>query len=72
MEELKAKIIKNSDSTYAIPCVPLEDNLPEDVTIEDIVEGRVNLSEYMATPLTIEEALEELQKIKEDKMKGKN
>ena len=72
MEELKAKIIKNSDGTYAIPCVPLEDNLPEGVTIEDIVEGRVNLSEYMATPLTIEEALKELQKVKEDKMKGKN
>ena len=72
MEELKAKIIKNSDGTYAIPCVPLEDNLPEDVTIEDIVEGRVNLNEYMATPLTIEAASKELQKIKEDKMKGKN
>ena len=72
MEKIDIKIIKNSDGTYVIPCVPLEDNLPEDVTIEDIVEGRVNLSEYMATPLTIEEALKELQKIKEDKMKGKN
>lgn len=42
------------------------------IIIIKIKMSRVNLSEYMAAPLTIEEALKELQKIKEDKMKGKN
>lgn len=65
MEELEPKIIKNPDGTYAIQCVPLVDNLPEGVTIEDIVSGRVNLNDCLATSSMVEEVL------KRNKMGGK-
>ena len=71
MKNLNVK--ENEDGTYTIKPVAFVERSPESVTVEDIINKKVNLADCLLTPVDIEEAIEEAllilkgQKDQEDK-----
>lgn len=67
MENLNVK--ENEDGTYTIEPVAFVERPPEGVTVEDIISKRVDLKDYLLTPVNIEEALLILKRQKDQENK---